>query len=89
MDRKYSLKALINKASSILYTNFCPKEMQIRLEEQPFFKSKYEDNPIETLEVIKKLMHDLVISQYRMLSMTETLRQLINVNHYENNNLHD
>ena len=30
--------------------------MQIQLEDNPDYKSKYEDNPIETLEEIKTLM---------------------------------
>ena len=57
--------------------------MKSWLEEHPNFRSNYEDNPIETLESIKKFIHDPVILQHPMLSMTDELIRLINTNQYE------
>ena len=63
LDIRYALNSVINKAYAILYASFCNKVMQSQLEEHPNFKLKYKYNPIETLEAIKTMIHDLAIAQ--------------------------
>ena len=61
--------------------------MQNRLEEHPDFKSKYEDKPIETLEEIKKLIHNSAREQNPTISTIESMIQMINKTQYENKNI--
>ena len=63
--------------------------MQSQLEEHPNFKLKYKYNPIETLEAIKTMIHDLAIAQWPMFSMIESTRRLIKICSYENENFLD
>ena len=44
-------------AYSIIFTNFCDRELQHRLEHRDDFDSKVENNPIELLTAIKEMMH--------------------------------
>ena len=44
-------------AYSIIFANFCDRELQNRLEHRDDFDSKVENNPIELLAAIKEMMH--------------------------------
>ena len=44
-------------AYSIIFANFCDRELQNRLEHRDDFISKVENNPIELLAAIKERMH--------------------------------
>ena len=88
-NRKDYLKQGMNKAYALIFTSYCSKTMQSRIEEHPEFKTKIEDDPIALLEVIKTLMHDTVRAQYPLVSVTEALGRLLNVKQMENESLLD
>ena len=47
-------------AYSIIFANFCDRELQNRLEHRDDFDSKVENNPIELFAAIKEMMHTLL-----------------------------
>ena len=64
---------------------YTPSWCKVNLEDHPGFKSKYKDNPIESLEVIKTLVRNSLREKYCMFPMAESLRWLMNIKQYENN----
>ena len=73
LDRRDNLRQGLVKAYALIFSNYCNKTMQNRIEEHPDFDTKIENNPIELLEAIKMLMHDPVRAQYPLVSMTDAL----------------
>ncbi len=78
LDRKDALREGLNKAYALIYTTYCTKMMQSRIEEHPDYNF-FKNDPIAVLEAIKTLMHDPVRAQYPMASMTDALGRLVNV----------
>ena len=60
LDREDELKTGMNKAYTLIFTNFCTKAMQNCIKQHPDFSSKIKDDLIALLEVIKTLMHTTV-----------------------------
>src|SRR5210317_1239889 len=89
LDRKDALKENVSKAYALIFTNYCTRPMQSRIEEHPEFESTIEDNPFELLKVIKMLMHDAVRAQYPYIAMTDGLTRLLNIKQQENEVLLD
>jgi hypothetical protein len=89
LDRKDALKEGLNKAFALIYTNYCTKTMQSRIEEHPDYQSTLKNDPIAVLEAIKLLMHDTVRAQYPMVSMSDALDRMINVKQQDNESLLD
>ena len=89
LDRKDNLRQNLIKAYALIFTSYCNRTMQSRIEEHPDFESKIENNPIELLEAIKTLMHDPIRAQYPMASMSDALTRLINVKQMDNEPLLD
>jgi len=89
LDRADNLKEGLTKAYALIFSNYCTKTMQSRIEEHPEFATKLEDDPIATLEAIKTLMHDTVRAQYPLVSLTESLQRLINVKQQQDEDLLD
>jgi hypothetical protein len=89
LDRKDALKEGLNKAYALIYSTYCTKAMQSRIEEHPDFKTKLKNDPITVLEANKLLMHDTVRAQYPLVSMTDALGRLINVRQQDNESLLD
>ena len=87
--RKDNLRQNMIKAYALIFSNYCNKTMQSRVEEHPDFETKIENDPIALLEAIKTLMHDPVRAQYPVVSMTDALTRLINVKQMENEPLLD
>jgi hypothetical protein len=59
LDRKDALREGLNKAYALIYTNYCTKMMQARIEEHPDYNF-FKNDPIAVLEAIKTLIHDPV-----------------------------
>jgi hypothetical protein len=59
IDRKDSLREGLNKAYTLIFTNYCTQMMQSRIEEHPDY-TFFKNDPIAVLEAIKILMHDPV-----------------------------
>jgi hypothetical protein len=89
MERKNNLRQGMSKAYSLIYSSFCTKVMQSRIEAHPEFEAKIKNDPIALLMVIKTLMHDPVRAHYPMASMTEALTRFLNVKQLENESLMD
>jgi hypothetical protein len=89
LDRKDALTRGMNKAYAFIFTNYCTKIMQSRVEEHPDFATVIKNKPIELLKAIKTLTHDTVCAQYPYVSLTEALARLVNVKQYDNQNLLD
>ena len=89
LDRRDNLRQGLVKAYALIFSNYCNKTMQNRIEEHPDFDTKIENNPIELLEAIKMLMHDPVRAQYPLVSMTDALARLVNVKQMEGEPLLD
>jgi hypothetical protein len=58
LDRKDTLEQNLTKAYALIFSNFCNKTMQNRIEEHPDYETMIRDDPIELLDKIKMLMHD-------------------------------
>ena len=89
LDRKDALREGLNKAYALIFTNYCTKTMQSRIEEHPDYESTLKNDPIAVLEAIKTLMHDPVRAQYPLVSMTDALSRLVNVKQQESESLLD
>jgi hypothetical protein len=89
LDRKHNLRQGLTKAYALIFTNYCNRVMQSRVEEHPEFEKKIENDPIALLDSIKMLMHDPIRAQYPMASMTEALTRLVNTKQLDNESFLD
>lgn len=77
-QRKQDLEDGLAKAYQVIYSSFCTKAMQTRIEQHPDFETKLKRDPIATLEAIKSLMMDPVRAQYHYVSMVDQWERLLN-----------
>jgi hypothetical protein len=89
LNRKYTLEQNLNKAYALIFSTYCNKMMQNRIEEHPDYESKIQDDPIELLEKIKVPMHDPIRTKYPFASLTEALIKLMNIKQLEHKGLLD
>jgi hypothetical protein len=64
VDRKDTLEQNLTKAYALIFSTYCNKTMQNRIEEHPEFESTIHDDPIELLNKIKVLMHNPIRAKY-------------------------
>ena len=69
--RDETLESNLHVAYIIIYSNFCDKELQNRLEHRVDFTSKIENDPFELLAAIKEMMH--TTSHKKLIYPFETL----------------
>ena len=69
--RDETLESNLRVAYNIIFSNFCDKELQNRLEQKVDFTSKIENNPFELLAAIKEMMH--TTSHEKLIYPFETL----------------
>ena len=89
LERKELLDQNLTKAYSLIYSTYCNKTMQNRIEEHPDFESTIQDDPIELLKAIKILMHDPIRAKYPYASLTESVTRLVNMKQLEDKGLLD
>ena len=77
------------KAYALIYSTYCSKTMQNRVQEDVDFKNKIQDDPIELLKALKVLMHNTVRVRYPYALMTEALTRLLHVKQGEQEPLLD
>mgnify|MGYP002176679840 FL=1 len=87
LDRKDTLEQNFSKAFALIYSTYCNKVMQNRIEEHPDYESIIRDNPIELLIKIKVLMHDPIRAKYPFASLTEAITRILNIRQMENEGL--
>ena len=73
IDRISILAENLAKAYALIYSTYCNRTIQHRIEEHPDFESKIRDDPIELLAAIKILMHDPARAKYPYASLTEAI----------------
>ena len=69
--RDETLESNLRVAYIIIFSNFCDKELQNRLEHKVDFTSKIENDPFELLAAIKEMMH--TTSHEKLIYPFETL----------------
>ena len=79
----------MKKAYMMIFTNYCTKGIQQRVEEHPNFKGEIEDDPIKLLESIKSLTHEPVRAQYPLIAVTDSFIRWINGRQYDDEDLVD
>ena len=89
LDRHRTLEQNLPKAYALIYSTYCNKTMQNRIEEHPDFTTKLQDDPIELLKAIKVLMHDPIRAKYPYASLTEAVARIVNIKQMENEDLLD
>ena len=89
LDRQENLSDNLIKAYGLIFSKYCTKLMQARIEEHPDFATKIDENPIALLEAIKVLMHDPVRATYHFASISETITRHFNLRQQENESLID
>ncbi len=90
IKRVQQLEENKTKAYSLIYSNYCNRVMQLRVEEHKDFESKIKNDPIELLKAIRILMHDPARAKYPFASMTEALMRVLSyTKQQENENLID
>ena len=90
IKRVQQLDENISKAYALIYSNYCTRVIQIRIEEHVNYESKIKNDPIKLLKAVRVLMHDPARAKYPMASMTEAiLRALQYTEQKEDENLLD
>jgi hypothetical protein len=89
LDRKDTLEQNLTKAYDLIFSKYCNKTMQNRIEEHPDYENTIQDDPIELLEKFKVLMHDPIRAKYPFASLTEALIKLMNIKQLEYEGLLD
>ena len=89
LDRKDQLEQNMAKAYALIFSTYCNKTMQNRIEEHPEFETKIRDDPIELLEKIKVLIHDPIRAKYPFASLTEAISRMLNLKQNESEGLLD
>ena len=60
IERVETLDQNLTRAYALIYSTYCNRTLQNRIEEHPNFETTIRDNPIELLKVIQILMHNPV-----------------------------
>ena len=89
LDRKDTLETNLTKAYALIFSAYCNKTMQNRIEEHPDYENTIRDDPIELLTKIKVLMHDPIRAKYPFASLNEAMSRMLNLKQIENEGLLD
>ena len=87
--RKDKLEASFTKAFSLIWENYCAKEMQVAIQEIPDFGTRIRDNPIELLKVVESLMHTPERAKYPPLTLVEVMLSFLKIKQGDNEDLID
>jgi hypothetical protein len=79
----------LTEAYALIFSTYCNKTMQNRVEEHPEFETTICDDPIELLNKIKVLMHDWIRAKYPFASLTKAINRMLNLKQSENEGLLD
>ena len=88
-DRVNMLEQNLIRAYALIFSTYCTKVMQSRVEQHADFENEIMDDPIKLLEVIKVLLHDTVKSKYPYTSVTNSLRNFIMIKQNDHEQLLD
>ena len=87
----YSQETLLEdnwiKAYGLIYRGYCSSQMQLAIKELPNYDTEVLDDPLRLLEEVEKLMHVPRRAVYPVLSLIETLSNVMNCRQGENDSL--
>ena len=89
LERKVALENNMVKAYALIFSTYCNKTMQTRVENHHLFQTDIQDNPIKLLEVVQVLMHDGIRERFHFASVTEALRNLFFIKQHEQESVLD
>ena len=89
LDRETALNSNLKKAYAMIFSTYCSKIIQNRIESHPDYESKIPNDPIELLAAIEGLMHDTIKAKYPFASLTLAMEMLLHVKQQENETLID
>jgi hypothetical protein len=89
LDRKDTLEQNLTKAYALIFSTYCNKMMQNRIEEHPDYEATIHDDPIELISKIKVLMHGPIRAKCPFASLTEAMIRMLNIKQQENEQLLD
>ena len=89
LERQDTLDENMLKAYAVIYSTYCSKTIQNRIEEHPDYETVIRDDPIELLKTIKVLMHETARARYPYASVTDAFTRLLNMKQMEHENLLD
>ena len=87
--QKHKLEASFTKAYSLIWENYCAKEVQVAIQEMSEFGTRIRDNPIELLKEIEKLMHTPERAKYPPLTLVEVMLNFLKIKQGDNEDLID
>ena len=89
IKRVETLDQNMTRAYALIYSTYCNRTLQNRIEEHANLKTTIQDDLIELLKIIQILMHDPVRARYPYASLTEAVARTLNIKQMENGNLID
>jgi hypothetical protein len=89
LERKVILEQNLTKAYMLIFSTYCNKTTQNRIEEHLDYETTIHDDPIELLSKIKVLMHDPMREKYPFASLTEAMIRMLNIKQIENEGVLD
>ena len=75
------------KAYGLIYRGYCSSQMQLAIKELPNYESEVLDDPLKLLEEVEKLMHVPRKVVYPVLTLIETLSNLMSCRQGESDSL--
>ena len=75
------------RAYSLILDNYCTRDMQVAIKEEPDFESRIRDDPVELLKEVERLSHIPRKAQYPVLALVETLTGLLTLKQGEKESL--
>ena len=92
LERNDKLRQNMLSAYSLIYSTYCSKAIQSRIESHPDYNStddalRIKDNPINLLAAIKVVMHDPLRAKYPYASLTESLLRTLTAKQGEKEDL--
>ena len=75
------------KAYSLIFDNYCARDVQVALKELPDYEAQVRDDPLELLKEAEKLSHVPRKAAYTVLALAETLIGLMTLKQGEKEGL--
>jgi hypothetical protein len=79
LEQNDTLEQNLTKDYTLIFSTYCNKTMQNRIEEHPDYETTICDDPIELLSKIKVVMHDPIRAKYPFASLTKAMIRMMNI----------
>ena len=88
-NQKHKLQASFAKAFSLIWENYCAKEVQVAIKEMSDYETRIRDEPLELLKEIESLMHTPERAKYPPLTLVEVMLNFLKIKQGDNEDLID